>query len=82
MLKNVLKHIFIVGQLLGYIMIMIALWRFRKTLKDHRKTSSNDFLSRSEKSIQNRSITILIIGISIIFITLIIQFILIFIMGK
>lgn len=78
MLKNALKIIFVAGQLLGYILIIISIWRFRRTLKEHRKTSSNDFLSRAEKSIQNKSIKILIIGISVIFITIIIEFMLTF----
>lgn len=75
MLKNVLKIIFVVGQLLGYIMITIAIFRFRITLKEHRKTSNSEFLSEDEKPIQNKSIKILIIGVSIIFTTIIIEFI-------
>jgi amino acid transporter len=80
MLKNTLEYVLVVGQLLGYILIIIALWRFRKTLREHRKTSNNDFLSESEKPIQNKSIIILIIGLSFIFITFLIEFIL-FIIG-
>lgn len=81
MLKNTLEYVLTVGQLLGYILIIIAILRFRKTLKEHRKTSNNDFLSEAEKPIQNKSIIILIIGFSFVFITLLIEFIL-FIIGR
>ena len=79
---NVFKYIFGIGNLFGFIMIGIALWRFNKTLKEHRKTSNDDFLSESEKIIQNKSIKILIIGFSILMITFLIQSIAFFIIGR
>jgi len=81
-MQNVFKYISIIGNIFGFIVVGIALWRFKKTLKEHRKTSNDNFLSESEKIIQNKSIKILIIGFSIICITLLIEFILIFIIGK
>jgi 2C-methyl-D-erythritol 2,4-cyclodiphosphate synthase len=66
---NVIKYIFVIGNLLGLIFVGIALWRFKKTLKEHRKTSSDDFLSESEKIVQKKSTKILIIGFTIICIT-------------
>jgi hypothetical protein len=62
-------YLFVIGNLLGLTLIGIALWRFTKTLKEHRKTSNDDFLSEGEKIIQNKSIKILIIGFSITCIT-------------
>lgn len=79
---NVFKYIFAIDNLFGFIMIGIALWRIKKTLKKHRKTSNDEFLSESEKIIQNKNIKILIMGLSIIMITFLIQGIPLFIIGK
>ncbi len=76
---NTLKYVFVIGDILGLILIGIALWRFKKTLKEHRKTSNDDFLSESEKIVQNKSIKILIIGFSIICIINLIQLVSLFI---
>ena len=79
---NVFKYVFVSGNLLGLTLICIILWRFKGTLKEHRKTSDDDFLSENEKIIQNKSIKILIIGFSIICITNLIQLVLFLKFGK
>lgn len=81
MLNN-FKYISIISVLLACVLIGIAILRFKKMLKLHRKASNDDFLSESEKIIQNKSIIILIIGVSIIIISILMQGILIFIIHK
>lgn len=72
------KYMFIIGNFAGLILAGIAIWRFIKTLKEHRKTSNDEFLSESEKMIQKKSIKILIAGILVVCITNLIQLVLIF----
>ena len=78
MIKNVLKIIYIVGQLLGFILIVISMLRLNKAINNHKKFS-NDFLSEDEIKSQSKIMKILIIGIAIICTTLILQVILFFI---
>jgi hypothetical protein len=77
-MEDIFKHIFIIFSILGFIMIVTALWRFKKTFEEHRKCSNDDILSESEKIIQNKTIKILIIGVIFICISIIAQFILFF----
>jgi uncharacterized membrane protein len=77
-MPNTFKYILVIGNFFGFILVVIALWRFKKTLKEHRKTSNDDFLSESEKIVQKKSIKILIIGFIVICITNLIQLVLLF----
>lgn len=78
-MTNAFEYILLIGDFFGFILIGIALWRFKKTLKEHRKTSNDDFLSESEKIVQNKSIKIMIIGFSIVCIIMLIRLTLFFI---
>ena len=80
-MQNVNMYITIIGNILGFTLVGIAFWRFKKLEKEHKKTSNDDFLSESQKIIQNKSIKILTSGLSIICIIALINFIL-FIIGK
>ena len=77
-MPNTYKYILVIGYFLGFMLVAIALWRFMRTLKEHRKTSNNDFLSESEKIVQKKSIKILIMGFIVIFITNLFQLVLFF----
>ena len=72
-MKNVLKYIIIIGDILGLVMVGIALIRFNKLAKQHKKVSNDDFLLENEKPIQNKSIIILVIGFSLIIISTLIM---------
>ncbi len=58
-MQNGYMYITIIGTLLGVIIVGIAFWRFKKLEKEHKKTSNDDYLSDSEKIVQNKSIKIL-----------------------
>lgn len=73
---NTFKYIIVIGNFLGLILVVTALWRFKKTLKEHRKTSNDDFLSESEKITQNKSIKILISGFIVLCISDLFQLVL------
>ena len=62
----------LIGEFIGFIMIGIALLRINKMGKEHRKISNDDSLSENEKVIQNKTITILKIGFSVIVISVLI----------
>ena len=75
-MQSVFKLISAIGTLLGIIIFGVAFWRFKKLEKAHKKTSNDDYLSDSEKIVQNKSIKILIIGFSMLCISALIDFIL------
>lgn len=76
MLRSIFNIVFFAIELLGLTMIGIAILRFKKTLKEHRKISDDDLLSDGEKLVQNKSIKILIVGISIFLVTMVMKFVL------
>ena len=57
-MQNVFKYIFLIGMILGLVMITIALLGFNKLEKEHRKVSKDNLLLENEKSIQNKNIII------------------------
>ena len=73
-----LNYIILIGNLLGLMMVGIAILGFNKLVKQHRKVSNDDFLLENEKQIQNKSIIILVIGFSISVITSLIILLLLF----
>ncbi|KAJ49619.1 flagellar biogenesis protein FliO [Clostridium tetanomorphum] len=75
-MQNVFKFILPIDTLFGVILVGIAFWRFKKLQKDHKKTSNDDYLSESEKIVVNKNIKILIIGLSMLCISALIDFIL------
>ncbi|WP_291569288.1 hypothetical protein [Clostridium sp. UBA4548] len=76
MLRSIFNIVFFAIELLGLTMIGIAILRFKKTLKEHRKISDDNLLYDGEKLVQNKSIKILIIGISIFLVTMTTKFVL------
>ncbi|OIJ16538.1 hypothetical protein BKP45_21290 [Anaerobacillus alkalidiazotrophicus] len=64
-----MKYLYLISNSIGILLIGIALWRFRKTLRRHNIASNDEQLSNDGKKEQNKSIIILLIGVSIIFIT-------------
>ncbi|EQB85876.1 hypothetical protein J2Z44_002743 [Clostridium punense] len=76
MLRSIFNIVFFAIELLGLTMIGIAILRFKKTLKEHRKISDDDLISDGEKLVQNKSIKILIIGILIFLVTMVMKFVL------
>jgi len=75
-LRSIFNIVFFAIELLGLTMIGIAILRFKKTLKEHRKISDDNLLYDGEKLVQNKSIKILIIGISIFLVTMTTKFVL------
>jgi len=69
-MQNAFICIVVIG-FLGFLLVGIALLKFNKMGKEHKKVSNDDFLLESEKIIQNRNIKIFITGLSIISISLI-----------
>lgn len=63
MINLLVNILFLFFGFLGLILIVIGIWRLKKTEIEHKKVSNDDFLSESEKITQNRTIKILIAGL-------------------
>ena len=80
-MQNVFKYIILSVSLLGFVMVGIAFLGFNKLGKEHRKVSKDDFLLEHEKPIQNKNIIIMIIGLSLIMISILINGYIVFRVG-
>ena len=72
-MQDVFKYIFLISEVLGFVMVCIALIGFNKLGKEHKKVSNDDLLLENEKLIQSKNIRIFIIGFLIIAISTLIS---------
>jgi hypothetical protein len=81
-MKNLLIYTLLLSLfllVLGLILTGIGFWRIKKTAIEHKKVCEDEFLTDDEKPIQNRTIKILVTGLSFMAISTILELIVNFI---